>query len=419
MEAEPALVPDADGRAVAAEVSLTRELTVEPLPDHVIEAVVRPAVDLVARQVADDVAASLVVEDASGDAPDEAYTASVRRNVTRAAKLAMRQFVSLCETGSQHIDVTVFREIGYRHAVAGHARAGLAEIYREGTRSMWRHAVALCVDEGIDPTVLVPVVDAVFALAVTMSDAAFEGFDAGVAESVSSAAARRQQLVRRLLASASDRAKDTERGEDCRRAGWPLPDRAAVAVATTSGPATRWPDAVLASPMVGHVALVLPAPLDEVTRGLEERLDAGVVAVGPTVAVDRLRASYGQARRLHTMVVEDGTVRSGVVRVEDHVVDLMLERQPDLVAHLVRERLAPLLALPARRREPLLETLVAWLRRPGQVSAIAQDLHVHSQTVRYRVERLRELLGPQLEDPERRVDLELAARAIQRDVSAS
>jgi len=38
-------------------------------------------------------------------------------------------------------------------------------------------------------------------------------------------------------------------------------------------------------------------------------------------------------------------------------------------------------------------------------------MHVHPQTARYRVARLRELLGGQLDDPDARFELQLALRA--------
>ena len=41
---------------------------------------------------------------------------------------------------------------------------------------------------------------------------------------------------------------------------------------------------------------------------------------------------------------------------------------------------------------------------------MAAALHVHPQTVRYRVARLRELLGDQLDDPDARFELEIALR---------
>ena len=42
---------------------------------------------------------------------------------------------------------------------------------------------------------------------------------------------------------------------------------------------------------------------------------------------------------------------------------------------------------------------------------MAAELHVHPQTARYRIARLRELLGEQLDDPDARFELELRSCA--------
>ena len=62
------------------------------------------------------------------------------------------------------------------------------------------------------------------------------------------------------------------------------------------------------------------------------------------------------------------------------------------------------------QRERLTLTLRAWVDRPGQVQAVAAVLGVHPQTVRYRLNQLRELFGERLEDPEARFELALALR---------
>ena len=41
---------------------------------------------------------------------------------------------------------------------------------------------------------------------------------------------------------------------------------------------------------------------------------------------------------------------------------------------------------------------------------MARALHVHPQTARYRIARLRELIGTQLDDPQARFELEAALR---------
>ena len=84
---------------------------------------------------------------------------------------------------------------------------------------------------------------------------------------------------------------------------------------------------------------------------------------------------------------------------------------PALVRELAGRRLAPLEDRPARSRERLRETLAAWLDRQGNVAEVAEQLHVHPQTVRYRMGQLRELFGDELEDPRARFELGLALRA--------
>ena len=91
--------------------------------------------------------------------------------------------------------------------------------------------------------------------------------------------------------------------------------------------------------------------------------------------------------------------------------DTLLAKDPTLVDDLARLRLAPLQRLPARSRARLEETLLAYLRHRGNGPRMAADLHVHPQTVRYRLARLRELLGPALDDPEARFELEVVLRA--------
>jgi DNA-binding PucR family transcriptional regulator len=57
------------------------------------------------------------------------------------------------------------------------------------------------------------------------------------------------------------------------------------------------------------------------------------------------------------------------------------------------------------------ETALAFVRHGGNSVAMAAELHLHPQTVRYRVARMRELLGDALDDPDARFELELALRA--------
>ena len=67
--------------------------------------------------------------------------------------------------------------------------------------------------------------------------------------------------------------------------------------------------------------------------------------------------------------------------------------------------------LTERAAERMRETALAYLDHRGNAVAMARALHLHPQTVRYRVNRLRELLGEQLDDPDARFELEVALRS--------
>ncbi len=56
------------------------------------------------------------------------------------------------------------------------------------------------------------------------------------------------------------------------------------------------------------------------------------------------------------------------------------------------------------------ETLLAWLQLGENAAEVAHQIHVHPQTVRYRLRQIHELFGDQLRDPDRRFELQLALR---------
>jgi DNA-binding PucR family transcriptional regulator len=75
--------------------------------------------------------------------------------------------------------------------------------------------------------------------------------------------------------------------------------------------------------------------------------------------------------------------------------------------HLVDPRIRQL-----RSTQPVLaDTLAAYLDCFGDIAAVADHLHVHPNTVRYRVRRLEKLIGASLDDAELRLLLSLSLRA--------
>jgi DNA-binding PucR family transcriptional regulator len=79
---------------------------------------------------------------------------------------------------------------------------------------------------------------------------------------------------------------------------------------------------------------------------------------------------------------------------------------------VVQAILGPVLALPAPERDVLLDTLRMWFAEQGATSVAAGKLHVHRNTVRYRLRRLEELTGRSLSQPTGSAELHLALEAV-------
>jgi DNA-binding PucR family transcriptional regulator len=138
---------------------------------------------------------------------------------------------------------------------------------------------------------------------------------------------------------------------------------------------------------------------------LRRALRGGRGGLGPTVALAGLSGSASRA----TLALEIAGEGELVVASE-RLLDLLLRSDLGLSSDLAASALAPLDALPAGQRDRLIETLAAWLDAHGEARPAAERLHVHVQTVRYRLERLRDVFGDALDDPRRRLELALALR---------
>ena len=156
-----------------------------------------------------------------------------------------------------------------------------------------------------------------------------------------------------------------------------------------------------------HVGVVVLTPrfgVDKLVAHLA-RLSGGPVGLSePYPGLDRTPAALRQARLAATGA--DGVARYGEVPVAT-----LLASAPDEAATVVRSVLGPVLALPAVESDVLLGTLRAWFAADGATSTAAVELHVHRNTVRYRLRRLEELTGRSLARPAGVAELHLALEA--------
>jgi purine catabolism regulator len=94
-------------------------------------------------------------------------------------------------------------------------------------------------------------------------------------------------------------------------------------------------------------------------------------------------------------------------RHDELIPHLVLTQNPRLAERFVAHSLGRLSDPKVRNRVQLLETLEAYLVR-GSVKEAASALGLHRHTVLYRLDKLRELLGGDLEIPATRLRLQLA-----------
>jgi sugar diacid utilization regulator len=170
---------------------------------------------------------------------------------------------------------------------------------------------------------------------------------------------------------------------------------------------------VLSAPAGGARRALVVADGEEAERWLlraarAQRLERPL-AIGPAVAPAEAASSLARAAAL---LEQAPRARDGVLRCDEHEIDLLLGAAPELARAIATRRLAPFEPLPEAQRERLLETLGGWLAHPARPQAIADALEIHVQTVRYRLRQLRALLGDAaLDEPEARFELSVALRA--------
>jgi DNA-binding PucR family transcriptional regulator len=158
--------------------------------------------------------------------------------------------------------------------------------------------------------------------------------------------------------------------------------------------------------------LVVPDPEENDRLGDVERSLHGLPGVlGPTVPLADAAKSLQWSLEMLTLRRRGVLDGAGLIRTADHLATLLMFQNEELLATLVGVELAPLAGLRPPQRERLTETLLVWLETVHDANAAAARLFVHPQTIRYRVRRLEQLFGDRLQDPDTRLDLELALRA--------
>jgi hypothetical protein len=257
-------------------------------------------------------------------------------------------------------------------------------------------------------------------------EVSFAAIAAEVAERAAAERARARALVA-ALAQPAEPAPPAERA-DVRAAvlgcGLPVPASYAVLVASGSGPPVGTlaalvhpvaPGAVLADLEPGSAAAVVPGDarlLDVILQ--RARAGPGGLALGaggPVTGAEGLPGALAEARYAHR-TAEARRQRPAVVSGAELASHLaVLAGVPAPARAALRARLLdPLREYDRRHRAELVRTLTAFLECNGSWTRCAELLHVHVNTLRYRMARVEQLTGRDLDTFADRVDLFLALR---------
>ena len=315
---------------------------------------------------------------------------------------ALRRFIG----AEQDESPAVYRALGYGEHQSGRSLDALQSAYRIGARVAWRQMSHLAEGAGASVTAQQHLAEAMFAYIDQLASESVDGYAAAQLARAGDLERRRATLLAMLLATpAVDPEQLTAAAAEAR---WPLPRRlACLAVDGEPGPlARRLSGDTLHGELDGSMCVVVPDPagLRREVGMAGERLGVRI-GVGPTVSL----AEASRSLRWAGGAVELAD-RAGAVFAEDRLADVALRAAPEIVRALRSRALLPLSGETENSRRRLQQTLRAWLRHHGSQGAIAAELSVHPQTVRYRVRRLRELFGDALTDPDRRFELEVALR---------
>jgi hypothetical protein len=301
-------------------------------------------------------------------------------------------------------------ELGRGEARQGRTMDALLSAYRVGARVAWRELSSTAVAAGLSAETIARFAELVFAFIDELSASSV----AGHADELATTGRVRQRYLERL-------AKQLIAGEtvetlraSAEKADWHPPETltaVVVAEAQTRGLAARFGQSTLqlSEDLPGvepaeSLAVLLVPDLDGRHRGqLRSALQGRRALVGPARPWAQVQSSYRRALRARELTVDEE-----VVDTDEHLVELVLTADREAADDLRRHVLAPLAELRPTTAERLAETLRSWLLHQGQRDAVAADLFVHAQTVRYRMTQLRELYGDRLNDPRTILELTVA-----------
>ena len=358
--------------------------------------------------------AERTVEAVTAEVPSysDALTGSMGETIRVAVELALGGFISLAErSGGAEQSPTATAVDGAYQLGRGEARSGrsvdaLLSAYRIGARVSWREMSAAAVRTGVDAETVGRFAELVFAYIDELSAASV----AGHGDELATTGRVRQRLLEKLAEQLLARADPDVLVETASRADWVVPETlTAVLVpqSQTRAVAASLPSETVVAAETVEVGdqrdltvLLVPDVAGPGREALLRALDRRDAVAGPPRHWLDVRTSLDRALRVRRLGLGPDS--------ETVLAELVVTADPDALADLRARVLAPLDDVRDSSAEKLVETLRSWLLHQGRRDAVAADLFVHPQTVRYRMGQLREAFGDRLEDPRSVLELTVA-----------
>jgi hypothetical protein len=339
---------------------------------------------------------------------------SFGRGVRTGVEEALRQFLALVRDpdAGREPGREVYVALGHGELRQGRTLDSLQAAYRVGARVAWRQIAAAAQRADLDPEQLSLLAEAIFAYIDELSADSVDGYAEAQREAEDVRRRRHQELA--VLLTRVPAADPADIAAAARAAGWKLP-RSLAALACADGEVAavrrRLPAGTLGTVLDGIGCVLLPDP-EGPGQGetLERAASKRTLALGPAGEPAAFAGSWSLARSLLRAAEAGRLPQRGLLRADEHLGELLLYEGDLLATRIASRRLAPLDTLTPKAGTRMRETALAHVRHGGNAIAMAAELHVHPQTARYRIARLRELLGDQLDDPDARFELEVALR---------
>jgi PucR C-terminal helix-turn-helix domain len=387
---------------------------------------VAAALEKVLPRMAEHTVAAITVEVPSYT---DAFSGRMGQTIENAVQMALGAFLRLA-TRAEDSDAGPQLAPALDGAYAlgrGEARQGrsidaLLAAYRVGARVAWRELSATAVNAGLPGQTIARFAELVFAFIDELSASSVTGH----ADEQATTGRVRERYLERLAQELLAGQPVEILAASAEKAGWPppksltavlLPARQVRGLVSAFGQSTLELNEELPGVDAAESLALLLVPDMEGPRRqrLLQVLQGRQAWVGPGRPWAQVSTSYRRALQSRVVVAAGP---ADVVDTDAHLVELVLGANRDAAEDLRRRALAPLADLRPSTAERLAETLRSWLLHQGQREAVASELFVHAQTVRYRMSQLRELYGDKLNDPQAILEL-IVALGIPRPVDAA